>query len=282
MFLKNDTLILTVSSVLIVLLIILFPTSPVRVLLGFPFVLFFPGYSLIAALFPVQNDLSRTERLSLSVGLSLAIVPLLGLALNYTPWGIRLYPIIFSIFTFTLLLSIIANYRCSKLPREQHSEINVQLKISRIKGLPKVEKIFLLGFTLAIVVVSGLTVYIASAPKIDEQFTEFYMLGINGELADYPVNLTLGDTGVIIVGLTNHEYETVNYTLIVRLNNQTIQTIDNIFIDHKMNWTQNCSFTPTITGKLNLDLQLYKNADFEQPYRSLKLWVNVYANELAS
>jgi len=32
-----------------------------------------------------------------SVGLSLAVVPLIGLILNYLPWGIRLGPIVVSL-----------------------------------------------------------------------------------------------------------------------------------------------------------------------------------------
>jgi len=65
-------------------------------------VLFLPGYALIAALFPSKNDLDGIERLALSFGLSIAVVPLIGLGLNFTPFGIRLVPIIVSLSVFTL------------------------------------------------------------------------------------------------------------------------------------------------------------------------------------
>ena len=48
--------------------------------------LFLPGYALIATLFPRKDDLDGIERIALSFGLSIAITPLLGLALNYTPF----------------------------------------------------------------------------------------------------------------------------------------------------------------------------------------------------
>jgi uncharacterized membrane protein len=48
-------------------------------------VLFFPGYTLISALFPRKDSLSGVERLALSFGLSIAVVPLIGLILNYMP-----------------------------------------------------------------------------------------------------------------------------------------------------------------------------------------------------
>ena len=74
-------------------------------------VLFFPGYSLTEALYPRGEDISPLERLALSIGLSLALVPLVGLVLNYTPWGIRLTPIISSLTLLILTLMIIASWR---------------------------------------------------------------------------------------------------------------------------------------------------------------------------
>jgi len=82
-----------------------------RYILGSIFVLYLPGATLIEALYPREEDLSPLERLALSIGLSLAVVPLIGLILNYTPWGIRLEPIIISLTLFTLSMTIIASWR---------------------------------------------------------------------------------------------------------------------------------------------------------------------------
>ena len=82
-----------------------------RVILGSIFTLFLPGYSLIEALYPRGDELSPLERLALSIGLSLALVPLVGLLLNYTPWGIRLNPIMAVLSTLTLALLFISAYR---------------------------------------------------------------------------------------------------------------------------------------------------------------------------
>ena len=54
-------------------------------------VLFLPGFTLIKTLFPTR-EIDNIERTALSIGMSLALVPLVGLLLNYTPWGIRLTP----------------------------------------------------------------------------------------------------------------------------------------------------------------------------------------------
>ena len=83
-----------------------------------PLVLFLPGYSLIATLFPRKDDLDAIERIALSFGLSIAITPLLGLALNYTPFGIRLLPILIVLSVFTISLAICAYVRRCKIPEE--------------------------------------------------------------------------------------------------------------------------------------------------------------------
>ncbi|MDD3092343.1 MAG: DUF1616 domain-containing protein, partial [Methanoregulaceae archaeon] len=46
--------------------------SPVRVALALPMILFIPGYSLIAALFPSNREIDLIERIALSFGLSIA------------------------------------------------------------------------------------------------------------------------------------------------------------------------------------------------------------------
>ena len=272
---EKDLLLINALSITLVLAVILVPDSPLRTILGIPFVLFFPGYTLIGALFPGKNDLGELERLALSIGLSLAVVPLVGLALNYTPWGIRLYPIITSLFILTLLLSIVSNYRRSKLHTEQKFNLSIPIKMPKWNTMHRSDKLFAVGFLAAIIVIGGLTVYLVSAPKIGERFTEFYLLGSNGKIADYPVNLTLGENGTVTIGITNHEYETVTYSITISLDNQTLETIDNVRLSNEMNWSQNYTFTPKVAGeKMNLDFQLYKEGMVE-PYSSLQLWITV-------
>ena len=84
-----------------------FPFVAARWILGSVFVLFIPGYVTVEALFPKGRELDGIERFALSVGLSLALVPLIGLLLNYTPWGIRLTPIVVSLTIFTIALSAV-------------------------------------------------------------------------------------------------------------------------------------------------------------------------------
>jgi len=87
-----------------------FPVVYARYVFGSVFVLFLPGYSLIRALFS-GKELDSVERFALSVGLSLALVPMAGLLLNYTPWGIRTTPVTLSLLGLTLVFSSAAVVR---------------------------------------------------------------------------------------------------------------------------------------------------------------------------
>ncbi len=84
------------------------PLLYARYVLGSLYVLYLPGATLIEALYPRGEELEPLERLALSIGLSLAVVPLVGLVLNYTPWGIRLEPVTLSLALLSMALAFFA------------------------------------------------------------------------------------------------------------------------------------------------------------------------------
>jgi len=103
------TTILVTTTLIVVFTINTSTLLYIRYVLGAIFVLFLPGYMLISALYTKNDEIDTLEKLALSIGLSLAIVPLIGLILNYTPWGIRLEPIMASLalFTQTMALTVV-------------------------------------------------------------------------------------------------------------------------------------------------------------------------------
>lgn len=87
------------------------PWIYLRYVFGAVYVLYVPGAVFIEALYPKRVELEDLERFALGVGLSLALVPLVGLVLNYTPWGIRLNPIYVGLTLLTLVFTFIGLYR---------------------------------------------------------------------------------------------------------------------------------------------------------------------------
>jgi uncharacterized membrane protein len=90
----------------------------VRSVLGITFVIFLPGYAFVKAIFPTKvsinissEKLSSIERIALSIGMSLSIVTIVGVVLNYTPWGIRLAPITLILLVLTIICATTAVFR---------------------------------------------------------------------------------------------------------------------------------------------------------------------------
>ena len=125
------TLIVTFSTVAAVFTIPenLQPFVIIRYVLGTVFILWLPGYTFIKALFPTQvpvktssENLDSIERVALSIGLSLALVPIVGLLLNYTPWGIRLEPVTLSLTALTLTFATAALLRENETRKKRNSQ----------------------------------------------------------------------------------------------------------------------------------------------------------------
>ena len=98
-----------------------FPASYIRYSLGIIFLLFLPGYAFIKMLFPskfptktTSEDLSNIERITMSLGVSLVLAPIVGLSLYYTPIGMQLIPLTLSLFTLTTIFLTAALLREDK------------------------------------------------------------------------------------------------------------------------------------------------------------------------
>lgn len=268
---KKDLLLINLIALVEIFVVTIFTNDIIRMVLGFPFLLFCPGYALISALFIKKDDLDTLERIALSIGLSIAIVPLTGLILHFTPYGIRLYPILFSIASLVFLFSLVARYRRRKMGETFTFSIEI-----RWKELPRGEKAYRLILLLLIFLVGIVTVQMITTPKI-EKFTEFYILDSEGKVEDYPKNLILGESAEVILGIRNHEAQEVEYRVVLLLENETIKTIEGIKLRHEERWEKKVDFISNNIGKeTKLEFFLYKEENNKiEPYRNLRLTVNV-------
>lgn len=110
--------IIALSTITAVLVFIIpenaYPIVYARHILGSIFVLWLPGYGLMKALFPTK-EIDNIERIALSIGMSLTLVPIVGLLLNYTPWGIRVASITLSLLALTITFATAALMREARL-----------------------------------------------------------------------------------------------------------------------------------------------------------------------
>jgi uncharacterized membrane protein len=234
-----DLLIILVASLLLIPLVI-FTSGLARIVLGILFVLLFPGYTLIAVLFPRKTDLDSLTRLALSLGISLALVVIILLILNFTPWGIRLYPILISLFLFTGSMAGIAWFRRRRLHPEERFAPAYRINMSKLSrywaNQSKMDKILTGLLVLAVIGVIGTVGFVVARPNVSEKFTEFYILGPQGKAQDYPSELVLGEEGVVIVGIVTNEREAMTYSLGITINGEKVNEISVIRLEQGEKW----------------------------------------------
>lgn len=274
--LHKALLIINILAILLIIVIAFFPSNTGRLILGLPFLLFFPGYTMLAALFPRRGALDSVERVALCFGLSLAIVPLIGLALSNTPWGIKLYPILISLTVFILVASAIAWYRQRRLPEAERPIIALNFSPVPWRGTGLVSRILVATLIAAILGAIGVLGYIMVTPKVGEKFTEFYLRGPEGKATAYPRELVVGEETRVIVGIINREQETVSYRLEVRLRGITNSKIGPLVLGHEEEWEEVVSFTPHDAGdNQKVEFFLYRDGEGEPYLKPLYLWIKV-------
>ena len=270
----NELILIVLLVVILPVLIIFFPSNALRIVLGLPFVLFLPGYTLMAALYVRKDRIKNPDRLALSFGLSVVITPLIGLSLNYSPWGIRLASFFVFIALFILVASVIAWIRRGRLSEEERFSLRLRWRrpapgVSVWNKLPAV----ILG--LAALAVVGSLIYVIIVPKTQESFTEFYITGLEDKTV-YPVELSMGVEQKVLVTIVNRERRTLNYLIEVSINRVKSGGTGPLALEYGQKYEAAMGFTPETIGDRQLvEFALYINGESAPYLKPLQLWVNV-------
>lgn len=273
-----------------------------QVVLGVVFVVVLPGYTLLAVLFPerhqsVQGHGSEAHRMGLdpfergviSLGLSIAIVSILLLALNFSPWALAHVPVIVTLGGFNTVASVAGIVRRRSLAPQHRLQIRLEIPaaISPTSPLDTALNVLLL---VSLTVAVGTLAYVMANPNPGEPFTEFYVLGPEGH-ASYPENLPAGEPLDVTVGIENHEHSNATYEVTILDQTGTwIQTDGNRSFRPRSNttlanWAVQVADEERWTGNRSLDLsgegphrvlfQLRMEGIEDDPYRDLRIYVNV-------
>ncbi|WP_458189225.1 DUF1616 domain-containing protein [Haladaptatus sp. NG-WS-4] len=296
--------------------------SPFRNLLGIAFVLFIPGYVFIAALFPEKGSeesstnssngerdsilpqpgdrIESVERVVLSIGSSIVIITVTGLILNFTPWGIRVRPLLFCLGGVTLFATLLAARRRWELPANErfgvpYREWTATVRTEFLEYDSRAGLVLNVFLVLSVLLAVGSVAYAVTSPDQSGSFTEFYLLTENETsnlvADDYPTNFTEGESKSMYVGINNHEQQPMDYTVVVRIErveNGTMQVLEaqelhrfHTSLGVNGTWRTEHDVTPRMTGnRLRLHYLLFKGDAPAQPtekkaYRELHIWVNV-------
>jgi uncharacterized membrane protein len=310
---------LLVSNVLLYVV----PTGNVvvRSLVGVPLLFLVPGYVLVAALFPGQKaqvELAETddtdarqtdsdsrrldwrERLALSFGSSVALLPLLGLALSVSGLGYNAVTIVSAISIVSALGLIPAVvYRLREPPTKRLEVPTSRWSRTLDEGIFEQDnRTAALNVVVAVVVlVSVASVgYAMVAPNNAESFTSVSLLTTNedGDLVASGYPETIGEDGTTLtVQLENDEGAATEYTVVAELQRVRTAGTTTTVVEReevaRMNtevaagetWTRQHTVGPALAGEdLRLVYYVYTDDPPAEPstetaYRHVNIWVDV-------
>ncbi len=187
------------AAALCAALALVLPFGAVRLAFAAPLTLFLPGYAIGSATF-ARHPIGRPQLLALSVGLSLAVLTLGSLVLNYLPGGLRA-----GWWALLLVLVVLGACRAAALARPRAAAgppVWPRLRVRRLEG------ILLAGGALAAAAALTLAMTPTSA-KNAIGYTQLWMLPAGS--ASRPA---------VEVGVGNEEQATHTYTLRLRAGHQ--------------------------------------------------------------
>lgn len=258
-------------------------TAPLRISLGLIYIFYIPGYLLQAGLFSRHEDLDGIERTGLSLGLSVALVPVLALILDRLPWGLRLWPIVIGQALMILLLAFIAGWRRWSVGAEVAYSPDLHVHPGDWwRGLGIADRRLYLLAAGALLFAGLVAAWVFWVPSPDEFMTEFYMLGKDWLAEDFPRQAQVGEPLSVTVGIHNLERATHVYRVEawavdpwdedrreLVASSETVPLAREAEIEWPLLWNMSWA-----GDDQQVEFFLYID-DQPEPYRRLVLWLNV-------
>jgi hypothetical protein len=243
--------VMIIAAVSATLALVLPTDSILRLICALPLVLFLPGYAITAALFPPRS-LGVLERLLFSLGLSVSVTALTGLALNLTPWGLQASTWAIALAAIVLLASVIA-WRRRQNTAIAAAPIDTQFQLRFRDGL-------FLGLAI---LVTGAAIGLTRLPVAPNGVAGYTSLWI------IPANPGTND---IRLGLNSSELAATRYRLQVSAGDQVVQAWPELSLKPGGTWetTIGLQSNQVVSGTIVADL--YKLDDPTTVYRHVKLW----------
>jgi len=293
--------------------------TPLRAALGVPFALFLPGYALCSALFPARitpstgrggavlrgpirgDGLFWTDRVALSFGVSLALLPVLALALAVSGLGYAPTVVAAALGSVAVAGMVVGTVRRARLPAGERYRVPYRTWVDEageaVVGGGTLDAGLNLAVAVLVVLAVGTLGYALVSPPAAESYSGFQLLaeGDDGDLVagEYPREFDPGEPRQLYVGIDNHEGSTTSYTVVAEL--QRVETAEgsvsvlerervdrfSTTLDPGERVRERRTVAPDTTGEhLRLVYYLYRddapaNPDGSSAYRSVYIWVDV-------
>lgn len=292
------------------------PARPgLRLLAGALLLVALPGYAIVSALFPSwrntpegdpEGDEVRVsaaellQRLALSLGAGLALVPVLALVLDSAGVGLSARPVAAALTGVVVAGLGVAVARRGSLPAARRFRFGAgrwAADIRRSFSPPGIGLAVELLLVLAVVVATATIGGALAFPVDGEEYSSFALRteAPDGSLiaGDFPDELTAGENESFVATVENHENERVAYTVVVQLQRvrdgpdgpQAVEWSELSRAERTLSpgqqWRYDHTVRPGTTGEgMRLTYLLYQGTVPSTPRqanadRSLHVWVDV-------
>lgn len=141
--------------------------------------------------------------------------------------------------------------------------------------MPNEDKLFIIIMVTSLFLAAGGVGYMMATDNSGDAYTEFYLLGAEGQFQNQPVSLHVREEMKISCAVVNHEFRSTVYTIVMEVNGKRILSLQPVEIPHGTKWEKAAVFSPAeAVDKGKVELYLYKDRNVE-PHRYLSFWINV-------
>lgn len=299
--------------------------GPVRLGLAVPLLVVLPGYALLSLVYPAHSrqqleelerptarrygrGLAWRDRLLLSFGMSIVLLPLFGFVVTAVAGGVSPTPAVAVPAAFVFVCMLLGGIRRWRLPAELAYRVPTRswrwATETAVFNAPNRREAVL--NVVLILVVAGAVIGMAAAviaPPTAEHYTDLTLLttdgGGNYVEAGYPVSFDAGEAQPLVAAVTNHEATAVEYTVVIEVqrvstDGSTATVLERSEVARQRNtvaqgetwyWDHEVA-TQMLGTDLRLTYLLYQGQPPDSPsmetaYRSAYIWLDVTQPETA-
>lgn len=224
-----------------------------RLLVALSLVLVLPGFAITSAFFPRQS-LGFAERLLFSVGLSLAVTAIGGLALNATTWGLQAGSWLILLGGITLGFGAVAAVR-------GFGQGYLRMAKAPLRRGRSPRDFLLLGMAL-LVATSAVVLARTPVPPV----------GLQGYTSLWILPDVDGSPDGVRIGISNQEFSTTRYNLKIEADGTTLREWRGIVLEPGKEWETRVVLSQPRAGPHAVRALLYRSDAPGEVYRSGVLW----------
>ncbi|MGM0717705.1 MAG: DUF1616 domain-containing protein [Halobacteriota archaeon] len=307
----DDVWVSLAAIVVLVAVITLEPGSSIRATIVLSILLFLPGHTFMTALFPKKdgsapNALSRrvpenltsslmgessvrfspAVRFSLSVGASVALLPLLGLLISAVFGTITARTGVLTVAVFVFVATVVGTVRRLRTPTGDRYAPSFAEGLSAIReslsGRTRRESILNVALGISVLVAVLTTGFVLTVPNGGESYSTVALYGTSDDntlvAGNLPNEMTTEQTEEFVFVVDNHHDRSIDYTVVTKLQRQNSD--GTVIAERRLNtfnrtvaadqrWRRSHDLSPTFSGeRVRIVYLVYEGEPPETPTRS--------------